>query len=97
MKNLDSNGNITTGSTISTFGRVELRNIIFNALNQNEYQFSWTQDKALLSFAADGTPVFSSLLTEGERTQLRLDEIPSLEVPEEMKPFLLWHRKYLLK
>ena len=54
-------------------------------------------DKGLLSFAADGTPVFSSLLTEDEKTQLRLDEIPNLEVPEEMKPFLLWHRTNLLK
>lgn len=54
-------------------------------------------DKGLLSFAADGTPVFSSLLKEDDRAQLRLDEIPNLEVPEEMKPFLLWHRNHLLK
>lgn len=54
-------------------------------------------DKGLLSFADDGKPVFSSLLKEDERVQLRLDEIPNLEVPEEMKPFLLWHRNHLLK
>ena len=59
MKNIDINGNIVSGITISSLGRGALRDIVYNALNKNEYQFSWTQNTR---------QPYSGVLNDGSKT-----------------------------
>lgn len=54
-------------------------------------------DKHLISFEDNGTLIVSQTLTPKERTELHVDSIPSLDVTDEMKPYLADHRSKLKK
>lgn len=54
-------------------------------------------DKHLISFEDNGALIVSQTLTPKERTELQIDSIPSLDVTDEMKPYLADHRSKLKK
>lgn len=54
-------------------------------------------DKYLLSFEDNGTPIISNLIPEEHFESLGIEQIACIEVLEEMKPYLRWHRQELKK
>lgn len=54
-------------------------------------------DKYLLSFGDDGKPIVSSLIPQEQYESLGITAIPYINVLEEMKPYLRWHRQELKK
>lgn len=54
-------------------------------------------DKYLLSFEDDGNPIISSLIPQEQYESLGINAIPHINVLEEMKPYLRWHRQELKK
>lgn len=54
-------------------------------------------DKYLLSFEDDGKPIISSLIPQEQYESLGINAIPYINVLEEMKPYLRWHRQEFKK